>query len=449
MNSFSFSHFYGQAPLSVPEDYTLEGWEGKTIRLRPYQREAAEKVRLSASRLSSRFALPAVVPGGIVQFAPGTGKTLTAFRTAQLISRRPHVNKVFFLVDRNGLDWRTVRNFARYKNSFIDLNLGIEKLLPAIHNPEVFLIPTTLQKFEVFLHSLRDFESIKKHSVFIYDDCESALTADRKALISRVFPNSQHYLFTSSAISDYARGFFGEELFSYTLTQALEDRNVLPFQIEYDLNQNVRTKCRFEDVDELNETRAMLSPTRIHMIVRKIFGKIGQKTEDQRFGSILAVNDELSAMNYYVEMLRQIRKTGRDLRIAAVYDSAPKTRKAVVDRRRRDFWELVAEDYNAQFGTRFSAIGDRFQEYILDVSRRLALGQIDLLLVVNPYLTSFTTANLNTLWLDCDLAPESLLPAFSRINRRNTHKKTGNVVCFRDLRRVVNEVFPPEAIEKS
>ena len=161
MNSLPFSHFYGQAPLSVPEDFTLEGWEGKTIYLRPYQREAAEKVRLSASRLSSRFALPAVVPGGIVQFAPGTGKTLTAFRTAQLISRRPHVNKVFFLVDRNGLDWRAVRNFARYKNSFIDLNLGIEKLLPAILNPEVFLIAATLQKFEVFLHSLRDFESIK------------------------------------------------------------------------------------------------------------------------------------------------------------------------------------------------------------------------------------------------------------------------------------------------
>ncbi|MCR5164929.1 MAG: DEAD/DEAH box helicase family protein [Thermoguttaceae bacterium] len=448
MNSLPFFRFSDQEPLTVPDHFTLEGWEGKTFYLRPYQCEAAEKVLQSASRISSRFALPAVVPGGIVQFAPGTGKTLTAFRTAQLVSRRPHVNKVFFLVDRNALDWQMVRNFARCKNSFIDLNLGIEKLLPAIYNPEIFLIPTTLQKFEVFLHSLRDFESIKKHSVFIYDDCESALTADRKALISRVFPNSQHYLFTSSAISEYARGFFGEELFSYTLSQALEDRNVLPFQIEYDLNQNVRTKCGFQDVDELNESRAMLSPTRIRMIVRKIFRKLGEKTEDRRFGSILAVNDELSAMNYYVEMLRQIRKTGRDLRIAAVYDSTPKTRKAVVDRRRRDFWELVAEDYNAQFGTSFSAIGDRFQEYILDVSRRLALGQIDLLLVVNPYLTSFTTANLNTLWLDCDLAPESLLPAFSRINRRNAHKKTGNVVCFRDLRRVVNEVFPPEALEK-
>ena len=135
------------------------------------------------------------------------------------------------------------------------------------------------------------------------------------------------------------------------------------------------------------------------MIVRKIFRKLGEKTADRRFGSILAVNDELSAMNYYVEMIRQIRKTGRDLRIAAVYDSTPKTRKAVVDRRRRDFWEWVAEDYNAQFGTSFSAIGDRFQEYILDVSRRLALGQIDLVLVVNPYLTNFTTANLNTLSL--------------------------------------------------
>lgn len=448
MNSFPFFRFSGQDPLTVPEDFTLEGWEGKTIHLRPYQREAAEKVLQSASRTSFRFALPAVVPGGIVQFAPGTGKTLTAFRTAQLVSRLPNVKKVFFLVDRNGLDWRTVRNFSRFENSFLDLNLGIKKLLPAIHDPEIVLIPATLQKFEVFLHSLRDFESIKKHSVFIYDDCESALTADRKALISRVFPNSQHYLFTSSAISEYARGFYGEELFSYTFSEALQDRNVLPFQIEYDLNQNVRTKCGFQDVDELNETRAMLSPTRIHTIVRKIFRKIGQKTEERHFGSILAVNDELSAMNYYVEMIRQLRKTGRDLRIAAVYDSTPKTRKAVVDRRRRDFWELVAEDYNAQFGTSFSVLGDRFQEYILDVSRRLALGQIDLLLVVNPYLTSFTTANLNTLWVDCDLTPESLLPAFSRINRQNLHKKTGNVVCFRDLRRVVNEVFPPEAIEK-
>ena len=105
----------------------------------------------------------------------------------------------------------------------------------------------------------------------------------------------------------------------------------------------------------------------------------------------------------------------------------------------------MTEDYNARFGTSFSSIGARFQEYVLDVSRRLTLGEIDLLLVVNPFLTSFTTANLNTLWLDCDISSDSLLQAFSRINRLTTQKKTGNVVCFRDLRGQVKDVFPPEA----
>lgn len=445
MNSFPFFRLPDQDSLTVPEGFTLEDWEGKTIYLRPYQREAVEVILQSASRTSSRFGLPSVVPGGFVQFAPGTGKTLTAFSAALLVSQLPGVKKAFYLVNRNGLNWRAVRNFERLENSFIDLGLGIEKLLPAIHKPEIVLIPTTLQKLDVFMRSLRDFDSIKKHCVFIYDDCQSALNSDRKAIIERVFPNSQHYFFTSAAVPEFERSFCGEELYSYTLSQALKDENILPLQIEYELNQNVRTRSGIPEVDALNECRAMISPTRIHVIAKKIFKTISQKTENQRFGSILAVEDELSAMNYYVELLRQIRKTGRDLRIAAVYDSTPKTRKTVVDRRRRDFWELVTEDYNARFGTSFSSIGARFQEYVLDVSRRLTLGEIDLLLVVNPFLTSFTTANLNTLWLDCDISSDSLLQAFSRINRLTTQKKTGNVVCFRDLRGQVKDVFPPEA----
>jgi len=446
MNSFRFFHLSGQDSLNLHEDFVLEDWEGKTIHLRPYQREAAEKILLNASRISSRFGIPAVVPGGIVQFAPGTGKTLTSFCTAQFVSQLSNVKKVFFVVDQNDLDWRSVRNFAAQGNGFIDLNSGIESLLSTIYHTQSVFIPTTFQKLESFLRTLRDFESFKKHTIFIYDECQSVLTADRQALISRVFPNSQHYFFTSSSASDISSAFFGQEIFSYPLSQAIKEQNLLPFQIEYELTQNFTFQEEIPEVDAINEFRALLSPERIQKIVKKILERFGQKSENQHFNSLLAVNDEISAMNYYVELRHQLSENKKNLQIAAIYDPNEGGEKNT--RLRRDFWELVTEDYNAQFHTNFSSIGDRFTEYFLDVSRRMALGEIDLLLVVNHLLTSFDSANLNTLWVDRDFSSLALLQAFSRTNRIGPQKSVGNVISFRDLARQVKEILPPEAFEK-
>ncbi|HOY52362.1 MAG TPA: type I restriction endonuclease subunit R, partial [Prolixibacteraceae bacterium] len=448
--------------------------------MRPYQIVATERI-LSRIQISTNYkTMGTIKAGGYIWHTTGSGKTLTSFKTAQLAGKLPFIDKVLFVVDRKDLDYQTMREYDKFEKGAANSNTNTSILKKQLEDPGARIIITTIQKLSILIKKNKSHPSFGKHLVIIFDECHRSQFGDMHSAIVKSFKKFHLFGFTGTPIFAVNAGSggrpdlktteqaFGDKLHTYTIVDAITDKNVLPFRIDY-----IRTMRGQEDIQEekvwnIDRERALAAPERIYNIVGYILDHFDQKTKrnslyqlkERRlagFNSIFAVSSIDVAKQYYAEFRRQMASWSGDkrLKVALIYsfgvneeepeidgileDENPEDTSRL-DQSSRDFLEGAIGDYNAIFRTNFDTSADKFQNYYKDVSQRVKDREIDLLLVVNMFLTGFDATTLNTLWVDKNLRLHGLLQAFSRTNRiLNSVKTFGNIVCFRNLEKATNE----------
>ncbi len=497
---FSKTFFAKHALLNILTRYCVFTTEKQLLAMRPYQIVATEKI-LSKIEISTNYKkLGTIDAGGYIWHTTGSGKTLTSFKTAQLASRLPYVDKVLFVVDRKDLDYQTMREYDKFEKGAADSNTSTAILKRQLEDTGTRIIITTIQKLDRFIGCNKKHTIFDGHIVLIFDECHRSQFGEMHAAITRAFKNYHLFGFTGTpifAVNSSSGGrpdfkttaqAFGDKLHTYTIVDAIADKNVLPFKVDY--ISTVREAENIEDkkVRDIDREAVLAAPERLANIVRYIIDHFNQKTKRNNrffthgvtrnineivaakdrakiarimekirlsgFNSIFAVSSIDAAKKYYAEFQKQLTDAPSDkkLKIALIYSFGVNEEKidgiidensedtGGLDKSSRDFLENAIKDYNAMFGTSYDTSSDKFQNYYKDVSERVKNREVDILLVVNMFLTGFDATTLNTLWVDKNLRLHGLLQAFSRTNRiLNTIKTFGNIVCFRNLEKSTNE----------
>jgi len=474
---FSKTFFAKHALLNILTRYCVFTTDKQLLAMRPYQIVATEKI-LSKIEVSTNYKkLGTVEAGGYIWHTTGSGKTLTSFKTAQLVSRLPYVDKVLFVVDRKDLDYQTMREYDRFEKGAANSNTSTAILKRQLEDPNSRIIITTIQKLDRFIGRNKGHTFFEGHIVLIFDECHRSQFGAMHTAITRAFKNYHLFGFTGTPIfaknassgsrPDFktTEQAFGDKLHTYTIVNAIADKNVLPFKVDY--ISTVREAEDIEDkkVRDIDREAVLAAPERLANIVQYVRDHFDQKTKrnsfyklkDRRlagFNSIFAVSSIDVAKKYYAEFQKQLLDAPSDkkLKMALIYSFGVNEEEidgvidensentSGLDKSSRDFLENAIKDYNAMFGTSYDTSSDKFQNYYKDVSERVKNREVDILLVVNMFLTGFDATTLNTLWVDKNLRLHGLLQAYSRTNRiLNTVKTFGNIVCFRNLEKATNE----------
>ncbi|KAA0206551.1 type I restriction endonuclease subunit R [Candidatus Uhrbacteria bacterium] len=476
---FGKTFFAKHALLNILTRYCVFTTDKRLLVMRPYQIVATERI-LNRIEVSTNYKqLGTVEAGGYVWHTTGSGKTLTSFKTAQLASKLSHIDKVIFVVDRKDLDYQTMKEYDKFEKGAANSNTSTTVLKRQLEDPSARIIITTIQKLDKFIKGNKGHTIFDGHVVLVFDECHRSQFGDMHAAITKAF-NSYHLfgftgtpIFAVNASSGGRPDFktteqaFGEKLHTYTIVDAIADKNVLPFKVDY--VSTVREAEDIEDkkVSDIDREAVLASPERLENIVRYIREHFDQKTKrnsfyklkDRRlagFNSIFAVSSIDAAKKYYTEFKRQLadQPSDKQLKIATIYSFGVNDEDAdgMIDENSEDtsgldvssraFLEKAIADYNAIFGTSYDTSSDKFQNYYKDVSQRVKDREIDILIVVNMFLTGFDATTLNTLWVDKNLRLHGLLQAYSRTNRiLNSVKTFGNIVCFRNLEKATNEAI--------
>lgn len=448
--------------------------------MRPYQIAATERI-LNHIEVSNNYKTYGKIEGGgYIWHTTGSGKTLTSFKTAQLASKLPYIDKVLFVVDRKDLDYQTMKEYDKFEKGAANSNTNTAKLKKQLEDPQARIIITTIQKLAVLIKKERQHTAYNLRIVIIFDECHRSQFGDMHTAITKSF--KQYHLFGFTGTPIFAvnsssnlkadlrttEQAFGKKLHTYTIVDAIMDKNVLPFRIDYISTMREQEEISDAKVWDIDRERALAAPERITNIVEYILEHFDQKTKrnsyyqlrDRRlagFNSIFATASIDMAKKYYSEFQKQMAElpSGKRLKVATIYsfgvnedepeadgileDENPED-TSKLDKSSRDFLESAIKDYNKLFKTNFDTSSDKFQNYYKDVSQRVKDRELDLLIVVNMFLTGFDATTLNTLWVDKNLRLHGLLQAFSRTNRiLNTIKTFGNIVCFRNLEKATNE----------
>jgi len=476
---FAKTFFARHTVLNILTRYCVFTTDRLLLVMRPYQIVATEKI-LKKIEISTNYKkLGTIEAGGYIWHTTGSGKTLTSFKTAQLASKLPYVDKVLFVVDRKDLDYQTMREYDKFEKGAANSNTSTAILKRQLEDKNARIIITTIQKLERFIKSNKGHTIFNGHVVLIFDECHRSQFGEMHAAITRAFKNYHLFGFTGTpifAVNASANGkpnlkttvqAFGEKLHTYTIVDAIADRNVLPFKVDYVSTMREAEDIEDKKVSDIDRERALLAPERIANIVQYILEHFDQKTkrnvfyklQDRRlagFNSIFAVSSIEAAKKYYTEFKKQMANLPSDkqLKIALIYSFGVNEEEidgvidensedtSGLDQNSRDFLESAIADYNKMFGTMYDTSSDKFQNYYKDVSERVKNREIDILLVVNMFLTGFDATTLNTLWVDKNLRYHGLLQAYSRTNRiLNSVKTFGNIVCFRNLEQATNEAI--------
>lgn len=473
--------------LNVLTKYCVFTSEDLLLVMRPYQIAATERI-LSRIEISSNYKKTGTIDaGGYIWHTTGSGKTLTSFKTAQIASALPYIDKVLFVVDRKDLDYQTMKEYDRFQKGAANSNASTKILQKQLEDNTSHIIITTIQKLDVFVSKNKAHEVFKKHVVLIFDECHRSQFGDMHSKIVKTFKNYHIFGFTGTPIFAINAGsggnplmrttpqVFGGEpdqngkrvlpLHTYTIVNAINDGNVLPFRIDFINTVKMKNNIKDKDVSSIDKEKAMADPNRIREVVSYILEHFDQKTkrstfyalQGQRvsgFNSILAVSSIPVAKMYYTELKKQLNELGRKLNIATIFsynaneadpedvfpDEGFDTES--MDQTSRDFLESAIADYNSDFNVNYDTSSDKFQNYYKDLSMRMKKREVDLLVVVNMFLTGFDATTLNTLWVDKNLKQHGLIQAFSRTNRiLNSVKTYGNIVCFRDLQKETDEAI--------
>lgn len=474
---FAKTFFSKHALLNILTRYCVFTTERQLLVMRPYQIVATEKI-LSRIEVSTNYKkLGTVEAGGYIWHTTGSGKTLTSFKTAQLVSKMPFVDQVVFVVDRKDLDYQTMREYDKFEKGSANSNTSTTILKRQLENPNVRIIITTIQKLDRFIGRNTGHTIFDARVVLIFDECHRSQFGNMHAAITKTFKNYNLFGFTGTPIfamnaSSGGRPdlktteqAFGEKLHTYTIVDAIADKNVLPFKVDYVSTVHEAENIEDKKVSDIDREAVLASPERLTNIVNYIREHFDQKTKrnsfyklrDRRlagFNSIFAVSSIDVAKKYYTEFKKQLADVPSDkkLKIAMIYSFGVNEEDADgmidensedtsgLDVSSRDFLDNAITDYNAMFGTSYDTSSDKFQNYYKDISLRVKNREIDVLIVVNMFLTGFDAITLNTLWVDKNLRLHGLLQAFSRTNRiLNSVKTFGNIVCFRNLEKATNE----------
>lgn len=499
---FTKTFFARHTILNILTRYCVYTSEGLLLVMRPYQIVATERIlnRIEIANNYKKFGT--VAGGGYVWHTTGSGKTLTSFKTAQLASRLAYIDKVLFVVDRKDLDYQTMKEYDRFEKGAANSNTSTAVLKRQLEDDKAKIIITTIQKLATFIKKNAGHGVFDKRVVIIFDECHRSQFGDMHLAITKYFKKYHLFGFTGTPIFAANAGVskkptlrttaqaFGDQLHTYTIVDAINDKNVLPFRVDY-----IKTMDMDEDIDDkevwdINREKAYLAPERIRLVTEYILTHFDQKTyrgdktytynvlqniaevasasgrdtieeikRKQRisgFNSIFAVSSVDAAKLYYAEFMRQMTEDPtKRLRIAVIYSYGANEAEAdgildeenpedtsALDAGSREFLDAAIADYNAMFHTNYSTDGDKFQNYYKDVSLRMKNKELDLLIVVNMFLTGFDATTLNTLWVDKNLKMHGLIQAFSRTNRiLNSIKTFGNIVCFRNLQKRTDDAI--------
>ena len=478
---FTSTFFAKHTLLNVLSKFCVFTAEKDLLVMRPYQIAATEKILqriLIASYDKKRLGTTAA--GGYIWHTTGSGKTLTSFKTAQLASKMDGIDKVLFVVDRKDLDYQTMKEYDRFEKGAANSNANTAILQRQLEDPNCRIIITTIQKLSRFIAKNRKHEIYDAHVVLIFDECHRSQFNQMHDSITHAFKRYHMFGFTGTPIfpkNSSSSGLphlktteqaFGDRLHSYTIVNAINDQNVLPFRIDYIQTMKEKDGVANDKVWGIDTDAAFMSPENISNVTRYILEHFDQKTKrnsfyklkDKRvagFNSILATSYIPAAVLYYNEFLRQMAELPSDkrLKIALIYsygqneadfeqegfmDEENSDDTSGLDANSRDALEKAIANYNAMFHTNFDTSSEKFQNYYKDLSMRMKQKEVDLLIVVNMFLTGFDATTLNTLWVDKNLRMHGLLQAFSRTNRKlNSVKTFGNIVCFRNLENATNE----------
>lgn len=498
---FTRTFFARHTILNVLTRYCIFTSEDMLMVMRPYQITATERI-LNQIEIANNYRKCGTVDGGgYIWHTTGSGKTLTSFKTARLASALPYIDKVLFVVDRKDLDYQTMKEYDRFEKGAANSNTSTSVLKKQLEDPQAKIIITTIQKLSTFVKKNPEHEVYGQHVVIIFDECHRSQFGDMHLAITKNFKKYHLFGFTGTPIFAVNAGVkragnlltteqtFGKQLHTYTIVDAINDKNVLPFRVDYIKTMDKDEDIKDEDVWDIDREKVYMAPERVALVTRYILDHFDQKTyrgdktyvfntltnikevasadrgaveeikQKQRlsgFNSIFCVSSVPMAKLYYEEFKRQIAADPtKKLRIATIYsyganeaetdeilgEENPEDTSAL-DQTSRDFLESAIQDYNEMFHTNYSTDGDKFQNYYKDVSLRVKNKELDLLIVVNMFLTGFDATTLNTLWVDKNLKMHGLIQAFSRTNRiLNSIKTFGNIVCFRNLQSRVDSAI--------
>ena len=501
---FTATFFAKHTILNILTKYCIFTEKRMLMVMRPYQISAAERIleRLQAANTYKKMGT--VDAGGYIWHTTGSGKTLTSFKTALLAKDLPFIDKVLFVVDRQDLDYQTMKEYDKFQKGAANGNKStavLEKQLSGYTmNPDTHkwektdpkIIVTTIQKLGWFFKKFKTHEIYNKHIVLIFDECHRSHFGELHQRITKTFKNYHIFGFTGTPIFPQNAGSgkspllktteqaFGDRLHHYTIVNAINDGNVLPFRIDYINTVKAKKNVKDKQVSAIETEETLQRPERISEIVKYVLDHFDHKTmrnatytlEGKRqngFNSIFATASISAAKLYYNEFKKQIKERDSQLTIATIFSYAPNEEDngllpeeefdtTSLDQSSRDFLEAAIFDYDKTFKTNFSGKnknakvvvkkdddrkgGDMFDNYYKDLSDRMKNRQVDLVIVVNMFLTGFDATTLNTLWVDKNLRQHGLLQAYSRTNRiLNSVKRFGNIVCFRSLQKETDDAI--------
>lgn len=479
LDGFTKTFFAKHSLLNVLTRYCVFDVDRKLLVMRPYQIVAAEQILQRIATSTNHRQLGSVAAGGYIWHTTGSGKTLTSFKAAQLARGLAGIDKVLFVVDRKDLDYQTMREYERFEKGAANSNTSTAVLQKQLEDPNARIIITTIQKLSRFVANNRKHPVYDQHVVVIFDECHRSQFGDMHAEITRVFKRYHLFGFTGTPIFAENAGSggnplrrttaqaFGDKLHTYTIVDAINDKNVLPFRIDYINTIKKSDHIKDKQVPAIDTERALLAPERIGQIVGYIREHFDQKTKRAAsykmhgkrlagFNSLFATASIDAARRYYSEFKAQqaALPAAQQLKVGLIYSFAANEgdpdgllgeeefETEGLDQSARDFLEAAIQDYNALFGTSFDTSADKFQNYYKDLSQRLKTRELDLVIVVNMFLTGFDATTLNTLWVDKNLKAHGLIQAYSRTNRiLNSVKTYGNIVSFRNLEDATNDAL--------
>lgn len=496
LEDFTATFLSRHSLLSILTRYCVLTEQKILMAMRPYQIAATERLLNQVEVAHNAKKYGTIEAGGFVWHTTGSGKTLTSFKAAQLATLLPYIDKVMFIVDRKDLDYQTMREYDRFQKGAANGNTSTGELKKQIENSKSKIIITTIQKLTSYIKKYPDGDIYQKEVVMIFDECHRSQFGDMHQLITKRFKKYYMYGFTGTPIFNENKptgvglvktteDAFGKKLHTYTIVNAISDHNVLPFRVDYVRTMKEKEGMETSEVWDIEREKALSDPRRIKNIVTYILNNFARQTKQSKgfkfdvitnvkelandkkkkvteefmkrkimgFNSILAVQSIPMAQAYYQELQRQIGELPPDkqLRIATIYSYAPNEADPEdgdenndntdgLDQSSREFLESAINDYNKLFGMNYDTSADKFPGYYKDVSLRMKNKEIDILIVVNMFLTGFDATTLNTLWVDKNLRYHGLLQSYSRTNRiLNSIKAFGNIVCFRNLEKATNK----------
>ena len=505
---FTHTFFAKHTLINVLTKYCVFTSERMLLVMRPYQIAATERIinRIEVANNYKQYGK--TEGGGYIWHTTGSGKTLTSFKTAQLASRLDFIDKVLFVVDRKDLDYQTMKEYNRFEEGAADSNTSTSVLQRQLENKDknggyhdYRIIITTIQKLSIFIQKNKKHPIFQKRVVIIFDECHRSNFGEMHNAITKNFKKYHIFGFTGTPIFAQNAGSggdlrlkttqqaFGDKLHTYTIVDAINDENVLPFRIDYVNTLKTKEDILDKQISAIDRERIMCAPERVKEVVKYILEHFDQKTKRTSyysysvaqnieqmakakkgevkeekmtqklagFNAMFAVASIEMAKAYYNEFKAQQSHLpeAQRLKIATIYSYGANEEEidgilveenpestTNLDQPSRDFLDGAIKDYNQMFSTNYDTSSDKFQNYYKDLSLRMKNRQVDLLIVVNMFLTGFDATTLNTLFVDKNLKQHGLIQAYSRTNRiLNSVKTFGNIVCFRNLQQETDDAI--------